>query len=639
MAAKDGWIAEKDAVYKLQLSLLEGIQNENQLFAAGSLMSCKDYEDVVTERSIVNLCGYPLCRNLLPSDRSRKGRYRISSKEHMVYDLRETYMFCSSNCVVNSRAFAGTLQGERSSALNPEKLNSIMRLFENLSLQSEEDKLGKNRDLRLNIHEKTESNAGDVSLEQWIGPSNAIEGYVPQKKKNYKPSPFKNHREGSNASSRKSISEKNLIINEMDFMSAIILEDEYSISKSSPVNACNTKTEEPKENEIHKDLEDQFANLALLSAPIEKNSDRKSSKPRGKKSKIVEKDKLSNPELPSTSNFCQTGSDTSVAEAEKDFHNVKAATPNDLKTSLKSAGGKKFNRSVTWADQKIDNVGSRDVDDDDNISRFASAEACAVALSQAVEAVASGDSDAMNDVSEAGIIILPRSHNGDEEDRVENVDMLEPEPEPAPVKWPRKPGIPQSDLFDPENSWHDDPPEGFSLTLSPFATMWMALFEWITSSSLAYIYGRDESIYEDYLTVNGREYPRRIVLEDGRSSEIKQTLAACLSRALPGLVSDLRLPIPVSSLEQGMGCLLETMSFLNALPAFSMKQWQLIILLFFEGLSVCSIPELTQHMTNGRMLVQKVLDGARISVDEYEVMKDLMIPLGRAPHFSTESGA
>lgn len=88
--------------------------------------------------------------------------------------------------------------------------------------------------------------------------------------------------------------------------------------------------------------------------------------------------------------------------------------------------------------------------------------------------------------------------------------------------------------------------------LSTFATLWNALFEWITSSSLAYIYGRDESFHEEYLSVNGREYPQKLVLQDGRSSEIKETLAGCISRALPAIVTTLRLPIPILTLEQGL---------------------------------------------------------------------------------------
>lgn len=49
------------------------------------------------------------------------------------------------------------------------------------------------------------------------------------------------------------------------------------------------------------------------------------------------------------------------------------------------------------------------------------------------------------------------------------------------------------------------------------------------------------------------------------------------------------------------------MTFVDALPAFRMKQWQVIVLLFIEALSVCRIPALTPHMTNRRMLLQKVI--------------------------------
>ncbi|RZC60294.1 hypothetical protein C5167_022061, partial [Papaver somniferum] len=44
-----------NAIRKLQLALLQvqGIQDENKLFAAGSLISKKDYEDVVTEKFIL----------------------------------------------------------------------------------------------------------------------------------------------------------------------------------------------------------------------------------------------------------------------------------------------------------------------------------------------------------------------------------------------------------------------------------------------------------------------------------------------------------------------------------------------------------------------------------------------------------
>lgn len=38
-------------------------------------------------------------------------------------------------------------------------------------------------------------------------------------------------------------------------------------------------------------------------------------------------------------------------------------------------------------------------------------------------------------------------------------------------------------------------------------------------------------------------------------------------------------------------------------------------------------------------LVKQVLSGSQIGMEEYEVLKDLAVPLGRAPHISAQSGA
>ena len=82
--------------------------------------------------------------------------------------------------------------------------------------------------------------------------------------------------------------------------------------------------------------------------------------------------------------------------------------------------------------------------------------------------------------------------------------------------------------------------------------MWDSLFGWVSSSSLAYIYGKDESAHEEFLSVNGKEYPRRIRLGEGLSSEIKETVAGCLARAVSRVATDLRLPVPISELEKGL---------------------------------------------------------------------------------------
>ncbi|CAB4285084.1 unnamed protein product [Prunus armeniaca] len=699
-------ISVKDTVYKLQLALLEGIKTQDHLYLAGSIISRSDYNDVVTERTIANLCGYPLCFNALPSEcsRPRKGHYRISLKEHKVYDLHETYMYCSSRCVIESKAFAQSLSEERCDVLDFGKVERILRAFGDVGFDKGEVGFGEIGDLgisKLKIEEKVETGIGDLGISRLkieeksethigdlgaVGPSNAIEGYVPQKERISKPLGSKKNKEGSKGKDAKMSSGMDIIFNEMDFMSTIITSDEYSVSKIQP------SVGEP-------DFETKFKESKGKVGLNKNDSVKKSRQSKRGKNKNVKKDDVCIREVPSTSDASQTVLNGSTKEEKEEFIVEKAEQSSEalLRSSLKPSGTKKLNRSVTWADETIDSTGSRnlcevremeqimeysdafssmhkpsvenkvgcsntwfdekidsmksknicevrEVQDADVLGSLdlqeneilESAEACAMALSQAAEAVASGESDVSGAVSGAGIIILPRPDGLDEEEPTEDVDMLEPEQAPL---WPRKPGIPCSDLFDPEDSWFDAPPEGFSLTLSPFATMWNSLFTWITSSTLAYIYGRDESFHEEFLSVNGREYPPKIVLAGGRSSEIKKTLDESFARALPGVVSELRLPTPISSLEQGMGRMLNTMSFIDAIPAFRMKQWQVIVLLFLEGLSVCRIPALTPHMTNRRMLFYKVLENTQISAEQYELMKDLIIPLGRAPQFSAQSGA
>ncbi|KAK3016995.1 hypothetical protein RJ639_006561 [Escallonia herrerae] len=682
--AKDEAIAFKDAIHKLQLHLFAGVQHESLLLTAGSLLSQNDYHDVVTERSIANLCGYPLCRNPLPSDRPRKSRYRISLKEHKVYDLHETYMYCSTNCVVNSRSFAGSLSEERRLDVRPARVNEIVRAFEGLSLgdTGEEAELGLSK---LKIVEKEEVEAGKVEP----GPSNAIEGYVPQRDRGSKPVRSKSRREGSKSNHAKADKAKDTIFNEMDFTSTIIMNDEYSISKipsgptkadtfltemdfmstitmndeysiskipsASPKAVSNTKVKEPKQKSSHKEMVDQFSRLEMPSASAKLSSETKFDNLNEEKSAILMNGQLSTSEVSSAP--CQRDANIDDIEAERDFHadKVTQSIANVLKPSLKSSGSKKGTRSISWVDDRPDSSDNRDLckfqamendgedvegsgctetGDDDNSFRFASAEACAVALSQAAAAVASGESDVPYAVCEAGITILRPPDDMDV--AKETIDVVNTGP--APLKWPRKSGISEDDFFESEDSWFDSPPEGFSLSLSPFATMFTVLFEWTSSSSLAYIYGRNESLHEEYSSIDGREYPRKIVLTGGRSVEIKQTLAGCLARALPGVVADLGLPTPISSLEQGMACLLDTMSFIEPLPPFRMKQWQVVVLLFIDALSVCRISALTPHITSRRRLFHKVLDGAQISAEEYEVMKDLLIPLGRIPQFSAQSG-
>ncbi|KAF8084508.1 hypothetical protein N665_0715s0014 [Sinapis alba] len=786
-------IAINDAVHKIQLALLNGVTTQNHLFSAGTLMSQSDYEDVVTERTIAKLCGYPLCRGSLPSDVSRRGKYRVSLKEHKVYDVQESRKFCSAGCLVSSLAFEKTLQEVRTSEFDMVKLSGILGLFGDADENVEEESLGLDK---LTIRENRDVRGGEVALEQWMGPSSAVEGYVPFDRSNCK------SKDGKKVSKAKNKQKKqeNPPLNEMGFTSTVIVPDECSVSsykskQDSKAEHNQKKQEDPPFNEMG------FTSTVIIPdqcsvskippqtkqpSPVVKSEDGQGKTPKKSRFRLEkEKEKIDLASFGFDAMGCAssvTASDgysveysvskqppcstedplggqlkdglktfdekcsltgpssaskvkgfrppprrkqashvgesskgkTIITVMEKDIksslvdemgvmsdgysveYNVSKQPPCSVedplsshlessqtldkknallgssscsntkglgkkvisdscegleahqdmcsssepvtKSCLKVSGSKKLSHSVTWADQSdvrgdLCEVRSTDTEDVNSASRLALAEACAKALSQAAEAVSSGELDTSDAAAEAGILVLPSTHQLDEE--VSEEEMSEEEEEATLMKWPIKPGMPDSDFFDRDQSWFDGTPEGFNLTLSTFAMMWDSLFGWVSSSSLAYIYGKDESAHEEFLSVNGKEYPRRIILGEGLSSEIKETVAGCLARAVPRVATDLRLPIALSELEKGLGSLLETMSLTGAVPSFRLEQWLVIVLLFLDALSVSRIPRIAPYISNRN----KVLEGSGIGNEEYETMKDILLPLGRLPELATRSGA
>ncbi|KAH0899965.1 hypothetical protein HID58_049533 [Brassica napus] len=774
-------IAINDAVHKIQLSLLNGITSQTHLFSARALMSQSDYEDVVTERTIAKLCGYPLCRSPLPSDDvSRRGKYRVSLKEHRVYDVRESQKFCSGECLVSSRAFEKSLQEVRTSEFDMVKLGGIVGLFGGGGgdVVEEEEGLGLGK---LTICEKSDvMSGGEVDLEEWMGPSSAVEGYVPVDRSNCK---FKDGNKDSKATKNRQKKQEDPSFSEMGFTSTVIVPDECSVSNSKAKNNQKKQADPPfnemgftseviipddcsvskvppqtkqtppvvkpedgqgktpkKSNTViyhslslfiymvlkftsacagfRREKEKEKIDFASFGfdamgcaspvtasdgysveysvskqppsstedplggqmkdglKPLDEKSSLSASKgkgfrppPRRKQASLVgesskgktvvtitEKDIQSSlvdemgvmsdgysveynvskhppssmeDSLSSHLEGSQTldkknallgsssGSNTKAlgkkvisdsCEGLKAHKDMCSSSETVTKSCLKVSGFKKPSHSVTWADQSdgvrgdLCEVRSDDIEsglNTEDVSRLALAEACAKALSQAAEAVSSGDLDASDAAAKAGIVLLPSTHQLDEEVSEEEMSEEEEEEEATLLKWPNKPGTPDSDLFERDQSWFDETPEGFNLTLSPFAMMWDSLFGWVSSSSLAYIYGKDESAHEEFLSVNGKEYPRRIRLGEGLSSEIKETIAGW------------------------------------AVPSFRVEQWLVVVLLFLDALSVCRIPRIAPYILNR----SKVLEGSGIGNEEYETMKEILLPLGRVPQFATLCGA
>ncbi|KAG8511073.1 putative RNA polymerase II subunit B1 CTD phosphatase RPAP2, partial [Galemys pyrenaicus] len=93
---------ERKALHIVEQLLEENI-TEEFLRECGKFITPAHYSDVVDERSIIKLCGYPLCQKklgIIP-----KQKYKISTKTNKVYDITERKCFCSNFCYKASKFF------------------------------------------------------------------------------------------------------------------------------------------------------------------------------------------------------------------------------------------------------------------------------------------------------------------------------------------------------------------------------------------------------------------------------------------------------------------------------------------------------------------------------------------------------
>lgn len=93
---------ERKALHIVE-QLLEETVTEEFLKECGKFVTPAHYRDVVDERSIIKLCGYPLCHNKLGI--VPKQKYTISTKTNKVYDITERKCFCSNFCYKASKFF------------------------------------------------------------------------------------------------------------------------------------------------------------------------------------------------------------------------------------------------------------------------------------------------------------------------------------------------------------------------------------------------------------------------------------------------------------------------------------------------------------------------------------------------------
>ncbi|KAF9410234.1 hypothetical protein HW555_010628 [Spodoptera exigua] len=79
-------------------SLLEPNVTETYFLQCLPDINQTHFEDIFEERSIIHLCGYPICPKTLSKKDIPKQKYRISLKTNKVYDITARKNFCSNTC-------------------------------------------------------------------------------------------------------------------------------------------------------------------------------------------------------------------------------------------------------------------------------------------------------------------------------------------------------------------------------------------------------------------------------------------------------------------------------------------------------------------------------------------------------------
>ncbi|XP_055710012.1 putative RNA polymerase II subunit B1 CTD phosphatase RPAP2 homolog [Phlebotomus papatasi] len=90
---------KKDCTAKAQSIVercLEKEVEENTFLASLQDINQCHYQDIVEERAIISLCGYPLCSQELKD--VPKQQFHISMHSNKVYDITERKNFCSNQC-------------------------------------------------------------------------------------------------------------------------------------------------------------------------------------------------------------------------------------------------------------------------------------------------------------------------------------------------------------------------------------------------------------------------------------------------------------------------------------------------------------------------------------------------------------
>uniref|UniRef100_UPI00358F12C9 putative RNA polymerase II subunit B1 CTD phosphatase RPAP2 isoform X1 n=2 Tax=Myxine glutinosa TaxID=7769 RepID=UPI00358F12C9 len=89
------------------LRLLEGYVTQEMLAQLGGKITPAHYDDVIEERALERLCGFPLCNRHLKNIAQQQ--FKIFTQRNKVYDITRRKRFCSNFCCGASQYFASQI--------------------------------------------------------------------------------------------------------------------------------------------------------------------------------------------------------------------------------------------------------------------------------------------------------------------------------------------------------------------------------------------------------------------------------------------------------------------------------------------------------------------------------------------------
>ncbi|GAM26926.1 hypothetical protein SAMD00019534_101010 [Acytostelium subglobosum LB1] len=138
--------------FETQATLIENTVTEEQLKLYAIFLQPNHYEDIVIERAIQKICGYPTCNKVVKEKLPFK--YYISTKDQRVYDQEELANYCSTECLTNSKLFKHSIDS------SPVYFRKIEQRLFNIPIN--EDALVKDIEAHLNIVENIDADKAPI---------------------------------------------------------------------------------------------------------------------------------------------------------------------------------------------------------------------------------------------------------------------------------------------------------------------------------------------------------------------------------------------------------------------------------------------------------------------------------------------